>query len=121
MDSTSRKSSEFDPRGRGGARKPTTPFLSARGSSLRYQSGGSRSFVDQDGGVSRGTRGVLVGEGLEVEPDRCAPLVQAGRAQVSLVGVAASTRNVLLPSISFVIVVVVEELSESIFNTLSTK
>ena len=54
------------------------------------------------------TRGLLGGEGMEVEPERLTPLEQSGRVQSGLVGVAGSTCSVVL----YVSVVVVVELGE---------
>ena len=46
-------------------------------------------------GFPEETRGLLGGEGLEVEPERLTPLVQSGREQSGLVGVAVSTCSVV--------------------------
>ena len=55
------------------------------------------------------TRGLLDGEGMEVEPVRLTPLVQSGRVQSGLVGVAVSTCSVVLSKFVIVVVVVLVE------------
>ena len=60
------------------------------------------------------TRGLLGGEGLVVEPVRLTPLVQSGREQSGLVGVAASTCSVVLSILVVVVVVLGEEGCQSV-------
>ena len=59
------------------------------------------------------TRGLLEGEGLVVEPERLTPLVQSGRVQSGLVGVAFSTCSVVLTILVVVVVVLEEEEGQS--------
>ena len=59
------------------------------------------------------TRGLLEGEGLVVEPVRLTPLVQSGRVQSGLVGVAVSTCSVVLSILVLVVVVLGEEEGQS--------